>query len=93
MKRNKRLSSLSFCSLTVGNKRVLISWVAAIQDKNPINVNLSDQGEVAVWLSRAHKLLDGSSATSGSMISPLKQKLGFLPPLNIGLPFFLACSS
>lgn len=73
MKRNKRLSSLSFSSLTVGNKKVLVSWVSAMQDKNPINVNLPDQGEEVVWLSRAHRLLGGSSVTSTSMISPLKQ--------------------
>lgn len=91
MKRNKRLSSHSFYSVAVGNKRVLISGVTAIQDTNPINLNLPDQGEVVGWLSRAHKLLGESSATPGSMISPLKQKLGFVPPLNTGLPFFLAC--
>lgn len=91
MKRNKRLSCLSSSSLTVENKRLLIFWVAAIQDKNPLNLNLPDQGEVVVWLSRVHILLGEPSATSGSMILPLKQKLGFVTLLNIGLTFFLAC--
>lgn len=77
MRRNKRLSSLSFCSLAVGSKRVLISWVTAIQDKNPINVNLPDRGE-------ASSMAIKSPQISGWIISnlwqhnfPIKTEAGF----------------
>lgn len=85
--------SLSFSSLTVGNNRVLISWASATWDKNPINVNLPDPREVAVWLSGAYEPLDRPTATSSSRISWLEQQLDFIPNLNISLPFFFACST
>lgn len=99
MERNNRLSSLSFSFLTIGIKKVLlISWVSAIWDKNSININLPDSGEVSRWLSGTCKLLDGPPATSSSRMSWLEWPPDFAPSLNtffykFSLPFFLACSS